>query len=104
MAKLLYKPFGIIAGLIASRLAAKIFDAVWRKLDREGEGAKPQPTLRETTTTKAVGGAALQAATFAGTKVVVDRASLRTFEHLTGAWAGAKPPKPASDETPAPSA
>jgi hypothetical protein len=93
MAKLLYKPFGIIAGLIAGALATRIFNALWARMAPEGQEAGPQPKLRETPTAKAVGGAALQAATFAGTKAVVDRASLRTFEHLTGAWAGDKPPK-----------
>jgi hypothetical protein len=96
MAKLFYKPFGIIAGLIAGKLATKLFDVLWSKIDPEGEDAGPQPKLRETPAAKAVAGSALQAATFAGTRAVVDRASLRTFEHLTGAWAGDKPPK---DET-----
>ena len=100
MAKLLYKPFGIIAGLIAGKLATQIFNALWAKIDPEGEEKGPQPKLRETPAAKAVAGTALQAATFAGTKAVVDRASLRTFEHFTGAWAGDKPPKqePAASE------
>ncbi|HEX6389831.1 MAG TPA: DUF4235 domain-containing protein [Solirubrobacteraceae bacterium] len=93
MAKLLYKPFGIIAGLIAGAVATRIFNVLWSKLDPEGAKDGPQPKLRETPAAKAVAGTALQAATFAGTKAVVDRASLRTFEHLTGAWAGDKPPK-----------
>lgn len=92
MARLLYKPFGIVAGLIAGKLATMLFDVLWQKVDRDGEGA-PKPTQRDTTTARAVSAAALQAATFAGTKTVVDRAGLRTFEHLTGAWAGAKPEK-----------
>jgi hypothetical protein len=93
MAKLFYKPFGIIAGLLAGKLATKLFNALWAKIDPEGEEAGPQPKLRETPAAKAVAGTALQAATFAGTRAVVDRASLRAFEHLTGAWAGDKPPK-----------
>lgn len=98
MARLLYKPFGIIAGLIAARIAADLFEAIWRAVDRNGDGVAPQATLRDATPARAVGAAALEAATFAGTKALVDRASLRTFEHLTGAWAGAKPPK---EQTPA---
>lgn len=98
MARLIYKPFGIIAGLIAARLAATLFDVIWQKVDRSGLGA-PKPTQRDTSTTRAVSAAAIEAATFAGTKVVVDRAGLRTFEHLTGAWAGAKPPKTEAEQT-----
>jgi len=99
MARLLYKPFGIIAGIIASKLAGTIFEALWARFDRTGDGTAPGPTERDTSTARAFSAAALQAATFAGTKTVVDRAGLRTFEHFTGAWAGAKPPK--TDETPA---
>jgi hypothetical protein len=66
MARLLYKPFGIIAGLLSAKLATMLFDVVWRKVDRNGEGI-PKPTQRDTTTGRAVGAAALQAATFATT-------------------------------------
>ena len=31
--RLLYKPFGIIAGIIAARLGRKAFDSVWTKID-----------------------------------------------------------------------
>ncbi len=99
MAKLLYKPFGIIAGLLAGAVATRIFNALWAKIDPDGAEKGPQPKLRETSPARAVAGTALQAATFAGTKAVVDRASLRTFEHLTGAWAGDKPPKPSDQAT-----
>jgi hypothetical protein len=98
MAKLFYKPFGIVAGLIAGKLAQQLFNVIWGKLDPEGEETGPQPKLRETSPARAVAGTALQAATFAGTRAVVDRASLRTFEHFTGAWAGDKPPKPDAEQ------
>lgn len=91
MSRLIYKPFGIVAGLVAGRIAAKLFETLWRAIDRHGDGVAPTPTHRDATPARAVTAAALEAATFAGTKAVVDRASLRTFEHLTGAWAGAKP-------------
>jgi hypothetical protein len=93
MARLLYKPFGIIAGIVAGKLATTIFDKVWTKVDRSGDGTAPAATLRDTSNARAISAAALQAATFAGTRAAVDRVSLRGFEYFTGAWAGAKPPK-----------
>ena len=84
--KLLYKPFAIIAGVIAAKVGQSIFKAVWAKIDNEAE--PPKGTTHEATVGKVVGAAALEAATLAGTKAVVDRASARSFEYLTGFWPG----------------
>jgi hypothetical protein len=70
--KLLFKPFGLIAGLIAGWLGKSIFKAVWAKI---------------------VGAKALEAATLAGTAAAADRLAARAFHHLTGYWPG-KDPEP----------
>lgn len=88
MAKLLYKPFGIVLALVTGRLASAVFDALWPKLDRTGDGSVPAPTEKNASGTRAVAATAVQAATFAGTKTVVDRFGVRLFYHLTGLWAG----------------
>lgn len=93
MAKLLYKPFGLVAGFLAGKLAATLFETLWIKFDRKGELPPPDVTHRDVPTARAVTSAALQAATFAGTRTAVDRVSLKWFEHLTGLWAGAKKEK-----------
>jgi hypothetical protein len=85
--KLLYKPFGIIAGLIGARIAKAIFSAVWDRIDAD---APPQPTTEDASFPKVVGAAALEAATMAGISAAVDRAGARAFHYLTGIWPGEK--------------
>jgi hypothetical protein len=85
--KILYKPFGIIAGLIGARIATAIFKAVWARIDEE---APPKPTTEDASLPKVVGAAALEAATMASVGAAVDRAGARAFHHLTGIWPGEK--------------
>lgn len=88
MAKLLYKPFGILLAIVTGKLASAVFDKLWNKLDRKGDGTVPAPTEKGSTTGRAVAATAVQAATYAGTKTAVDRFGVRAFYHLTGLWAG----------------
>lgn len=91
--KILYKPFGIIASVIGARLAHSLFKMLWSRIDDEDP---PSPTTAETSFPKAVGAAALEAATVAAVSAAVDRASARTFHHLTGIWPGERrEPEPA---------
>ena len=103
--KILYKPFAIIAGVIAAKVGQSIFKAVWSKIDEAEPPAEerqrrghPAGTTREATVGKVVGAAALEAATLAGTKAVVDRASARSFEYLTGFWPGEERAKRKDEE------
>jgi hypothetical protein len=93
--KLLYKPFGIIAGMIGARLARKAFKTVWGTIDEE---APPTPGTEQTTLPKVIGAAVIEAATYAAVRATVDRASLKWFHFLTGIWAGKKGPA-ATDES-----
>jgi Protein of unknown function (DUF4235) len=85
--KFLYKPFGLIAGLIAARIGRSAFKSLWAKLD---EADPPDPTTAEATMPKVIGAAALEAATMAGVAAAADRVSARAFHHLTGIWPGKK--------------
>jgi hypothetical protein len=90
MMKLLYKPFGLIAGLISARIAKSVFASIWARID---DAPPPKPTTPSATFGKTVGGQALQAATMAGFAAAADRLGARLFHHLTGAWPG-KDPEP----------
>ena len=83
--KILYKPFGIIAGLIGARIATAIFKTLWARIDEE---APPKPTTEEASFPKVVAAAALEAATMASVGAAIDRAGARVFHHLTGFWPG----------------
>ncbi len=83
--KILYKPFALIASLIAARIGASAFKAIWSKIDA---AEPPEPTTADASLPKVVGAAVLEAATMAGIAAAVDRASASTFHHLTGVWPG----------------
>lgn len=92
--RLLYKPFGIVLGILAGLLSRRLFTVLWGRLDPDHE-EPPEATTRDTTAAKAVGAAALQAAVFAGVRAGVDRAGARAFERTTGIWPGEKTKDPA---------
>jgi Protein of unknown function (DUF4235) len=83
--KILYKPFGLIAALIAAKIGKQMFEALWARID---DAEPPRPTTPDATTGKVVAAAALEAATMAGVGAAVDRASARAFHYLTGIWPG----------------
>lgn len=87
--KLLYKPFGIVFGILAGILSRKLFDVVWGIFDQE---EPPKPTTRDANWPKVLGAAAVQGVTFKVTRAAVDRAGAKGFNHLTGVWPGEKRP------------
>ena len=91
--KLLYKPFSIIAGLIAARIGKALFKGLWSRVDRT---EPPEPTAPAAPMPKVVGAAALEAATMAGVAAAADRLAAQAFHHLTGVWPG-KAPEPKNE-------
>jgi hypothetical protein len=89
--KLIYKPFGIIAGILAGFLSKKLFEWVWSKIDDE---EPPKPTTEETVWPKVLAAAAVEGITFKVTRAAVDRAGAQGFSYLTGVWPGERRPDP----------
>ena len=89
--KLLYKPFGFVAGIVAGLIGRKAFDVAWSKLDKE---EPPKGTTEEAPWGKIVGAAALQGVIFQTVRVVVNRYGALGWRHLTGVWPGEKNPEP----------
>ena len=89
--KLLYKPIGLILGLLAGLLGKKAFDFVWTKLDDE---EPPEATTKEAPWVKVITAAALQGVIFRTTRVVVDRYGAQGWYYLTGSWPGERRPDP----------
>jgi hypothetical protein len=87
--RVLYKPFAIIASILAARVGRSIFRALWAQLD---EGPPPIPAAGNSSLGKAVGARAVEAAVMAGTAAAVDGALARVFHHLLGGWPR-KPPE-----------
>lgn len=86
MIKLLYKPFAIIAGVVASRAAGAIFKRLWASLAKETE--MPQAMEQSWGWTEVVAAAMLKGAVFAGVKAFVDRMFATEYFRRTGVWPG----------------
>jgi hypothetical protein len=87
--KLLYKPFGVIAGIVGGLLARRLFTVVWGAIDAE---EPPEATTERASWPKVLGAAAIQGTTFSATRAAVNRAGARGFAHLFGIWPGERDP------------
>jgi hypothetical protein len=85
--KLIYKPFGIVIGLLAGLVSKKLFNQLWGVFDEE---EPPKPTTRDTSWAKVLSAAAVQGVVFKLFRALVDRATAKGFANLTGAWPGPK--------------
>lgn len=89
--KLIYKPIGIVLGILAGLLGRRIFTFAWSRIDDEDP---PKATTEQATWAKLLAAAALQGMIFRTTRVVVDRYAARGWTYLTGSWPGEKRPDP----------
>jgi Protein of unknown function (DUF4235) len=89
--KLLYKPIGIVLGIVAGLLGKRLFDFAWTKLDDE---EPPEATTQEAPWVKVLSAAALQGMIFKTTRALVDRYGAQGWYYLTGSWPGERRPDP----------
>jgi hypothetical protein len=89
--KLLYKPFGLIAGILAGIAAGAIFKRIWNLLANDDETPDAKDKFRSWP--EVIAAAAVQGAVFGGVKAAVDRLGATGFEQLTGVWPGKSKPK-----------
>jgi hypothetical protein len=88
---LLYKPFGILLGIVAGFAGRKLFDVAWAKISDE---EPPEPTTEQATWRRVIAAAAVQGVIFRVTRVAVDRYGAIGWRYLTGTWPGEKRPEP----------
>lgn len=86
MAKLLYKPFGLLFGVLGGLAAGAIFKRVWRAAAHEEEA--PKATDARKGWGEVIAAATVEGAVFGGVKALIDRAGATGFERVTGAWPG----------------
>jgi hypothetical protein len=91
MAKLLFIPVSIAAGLLAGAISRKMFDQVWGLVDQE---EPPDSKHRDIPWTKLLIAGAIQGAIFRMVKESIDHGSRRAFYRTTGAWPGEERPEP----------
>ena len=88
---LIYKPLGLILGILAGLVGHRIFDKAWEKIDDEDP---PKGTTEQPSWGKVLGAAALQGVIFKVVRVVVDRYGAIGWHYITGVWPGEKRPDP----------
>jgi hypothetical protein len=86
-----FRPIGIILGIVAGMGARKVFDAIWGRIDNE---EAPNPEHREVNWVKFVMAMLVQGAIFRLIRGFVDHHSRRAWAFLTGTWPGQEEPEP----------
>jgi hypothetical protein len=85
MARVLFTPFSIAAGVLAGLLGRRLFRVAWGRVD---DAEAPEPSHRRTTWGKVLAAAGLEGLIFAITRAATDRAARQAFLRLTGIWVG----------------
>jgi hypothetical protein len=85
MIKLLYKPWSIAFGIVGGMVASKLFTKLWAVLGGEKD---TEPTERQTSWKTVIPAAALEGAIYAGVKAAAQRGSAQAFAASTGVWPG----------------
>jgi hypothetical protein len=86
MAKLFYRPIGLVVSVLGGVLAGALFKQVWQRVsDKEDP---PKATVSEYGWREVLPAAALQGALFGLVKAAVDRGGARAFQKVTGTWPG----------------
>ena len=89
---LIYKPFGIVLGLIGGLLGQQ---GLRLRVDQDRRPrSRRRRTTEETTWRRLLAAAAVQGMIFRVTRYVVERYGAIGFHYLTGTWPGQKRPDP----------
>jgi uncharacterized protein DUF4235 len=86
MARVLYKPLGLIVSILGGIVAGTVFKRVWGAVAHEEEA--PKATDASKGWAEVIAAATVEGAVFGGVKAAIDRAGATGFQHLTGAWPG----------------
>jgi len=87
-AKILYRPWGLVASLVGGLIAGQIFEQAWKKVDPASPDDLPTPLQSEFSLKKILVAAVVQGAIFSVVRAVINRGGARVFERWTGEWPG----------------
>ena len=82
--KVIYKPVGMLVGVLGGVLATTLFNKVWGAVANTDEA--PDPTDKSATWTQVLIAATIQGAIFGVVKAAVDRAGATGYQKVTGEW------------------
>lgn len=86
MARLIYKPLGVLVGVLGGITAGALFKRFWQLVSHEPE--PPAATRADRSWTEVLVAATVQGAVYALVKAAVDRGGATMFARLTGVWPG----------------
>ena len=88
MARLAYKPIGLLVSVLGTILASVVFKRVWKAVAHDHDA--PEATDERRGWPKVVAAATVHGAVFGGIKAAIDRAGATGFAKATGSWPGPK--------------
>jgi hypothetical protein len=88
---LVFRPVGILIGILAGIIGSKIFERVWRLIDDEDA---PDPKYREIAIGKLAVALLIEGAIFGVLRGLADHGARHGFARLTGEWPGQERPDP----------
>jgi hypothetical protein len=86
MLRLLYRPLGLLFGVLGGLLANALFGAVWKRLT--GDADSPSATDEDRRRREVLTAATVQGGIFGLVKAAVDRGGATGFRKATGEWPG----------------
>jgi hypothetical protein len=87
--RIILLPLGIIGGIIAGSLAAKLFDRVWAMFDKQ---EPPSPEHRDASWAKLAAALVIEGAIFRLVRGLIDRGTRTAVLKATGSWPGEERP------------
>jgi hypothetical protein len=91
---LVFKPIGILSGVVAGLLGKKIFDLIWGLIDDQDP---PEPKYRRLALGKLVVALILEGAIFRLLRGLAEHGARHGFSALTGEWPGEESPQVKAD-------
>jgi len=91
MLRLLYRPLGLLVGVLGGLLASALFGAVWKRFT--GDADAPNATDEDRSWREVLTAATVQGAIFGLVKAAADRGGATGFRKATGEWPGDKTSK-----------
>lgn len=87
-AKILYRPWGMLASILGGLIAGQIVQLIWKKAVPGDQEDAPKPLDSEYRLRQIVAAAVVQGAIFAVVRALINRGGARLFERATGEWPG----------------
>jgi hypothetical protein len=87
-AKHLYRPIGLVSGVIGGLIASQAYRQVWKRVAHNARDEAPKALSTAYSLKEILISTVIQGAIYALVKTMIDRGGARLFERMTGEWPG----------------